>query len=281
MTTDGWRLGPGRRVPCRPVTRRLRMVARMLIFAAQSARSKDLDFVSNATQGIANVVLLSLLGLGPGTKRVECNICGWRGRSFYPNVGPGYNERATVCPGCQGQDRHRALLAILASRTHVFRPGEVVVEVAPMRGMEELLKGSPGVRYTSFDLERHAMEAGDITDMRFASSSVDWFIAFHVLEHIPRVDQALAEVRRILKPGGAAILQVPIDCTSTTTVEYGKPDPRDVNHVRMYGTDFADKLISAGFDVTSVRVSDGFDSVAIEHYGMNREPIFFAVHPRI
>jgi len=64
------------------------------------------------------------------------------------------------------------------------------------------------IDYTSFDLARHAMEFGDITMMRFPDNSVDYFICFHVLEHIPDEHLALAEVRRALKPWGPQFSRV-------------------------------------------------------------------------
>ena len=46
------------------------------------------------------------------------------------------------------------------------------------------------------------MEWGDITAMRYADRSVDWFICFHVLEHIPDEGAALAEIAVSCAPEG-------------------------------------------------------------------------------
>ena len=43
----------------------------------------------------------------------------------------------------------------------------------------------------------------------FESDSFDLVVSFDVLEHIPDTDKHLAEVRRVLKPGGAYLLQTP------------------------------------------------------------------------
>jgi len=251
------------------------MTYRLLRHIVRSACTGDRDFVRDGIESLARIPLLTIRDLvGPDVR--ECNICGWTGRDFYPNTGPGYHERATACPGCSCQDRHRSLLALLVATTTLFAPGTRVVEVAPMRGFESLLRLQQEIDYTSFDLARHAMERGDITGMRFPTGSVDYFICFHVLEHIPDEHLALAEIRRVLKPGGVAVLQVPVDWHVPTTREYPAPDPRDVGHVRRHGADFPERIASAGFDVAGRSVLDVFTPATVSRFGMSPEPIFFA-----
>jgi len=43
----------------------------------------------------------------------------------------------------------------------------------------------------------------------FADQSIDTAVSFHVLEHLPEPLSVLAELRRVLKPGGTAVLEVP------------------------------------------------------------------------
>jgi len=47
---------------------------------------------------------------------------------------------------------------------------------------------------------------GDATDMAFADGAFDGLASIQTLEYIPDVDRALAEARRVLKPGGKAAL---------------------------------------------------------------------------
>ena len=260
----------------RTMNTKMRLTYRLLRHIVRSTRSGDFDFVHQGAESLARIPLLALLELvRPAVQ--ECNVCGWTGRSFYPMTGPGYHERATICPGCGCQDRHRSLLALLLATTTLFAPGTQVVEVAPMRGFESLLQSQQGIDYTSFDLARHAMEQGDITAMRFPTGSVDYFICFHVLEHIPDERSALAEIHRVLKPGGVAVIQVPVDWHVPSTREYPAPDPRDVNHVRRHGADFPERIAAAGFDVAGRSVVEAFDPAIVGRFGMSPEPIFFAM----
>lgn len=271
-------LSPAVRLPARRWETQARIGYRVLRHVQRSLRRGDLDFVG---QGLATAARLPGLVVGGllGPERCECNVCGWTGPRFLPNTGPGYHEQDVTCPGCSSLDRHRSLLALLLTRTDLFGPGRRVVEVAPMRGFEALLRAQPGLDYTSFDLERHAMERGDITAMRYPTGSVDYFLCFHVLEHIPDATTALAEIRRVLAPGGTGIFQVPVDWSAPRTREYAAPDPRDVGHVRQYGADFADHLARAGLQVTDVSVEDTLDDETIARFGLSREPVFLARRP--
>jgi SAM-dependent methyltransferase len=272
-------VAPARTIDGRSFEGRGRLTLRWTRFAIVSARRGDWDFVTNAIESLATLAVRSFADIVRPANNVTCNICNWTGRRFYPNTGPGYHELDTTCPGCRGIDRHRSLLALMTACTDMFSAPRRAIEVAPMRGFEQLCVAQPQLEYVSFDLQRHAMERGDITSLQYRSDSTDFFICFHVLEHIPDEAAALAEIRRVLKPGGTAVLQVPVDWTADETVEYGAPDPRDVNHVRRYGRDFGEVIAHRGFEVRSAAVGDVFDTDTIERFGLSLEPIFFATKP--
>ena len=75
--------------------------------------------------------------------------------------------------------------------------------------------------------------------MSFPDSSFDLVYCSHVLEHIKDDLAAISEVRRVLTPGGIAILPVPI--VSDITVEYPAPNPHESLHVRAPGVDYFDR----------------------------------------
>lgn len=254
-------------------------MARWMRFALRSIASGDFDFVANAFASTVRLIGYWPCDLMANKRRVACNLCGWEGNRFYPNTGPGYYELDTVCPGCRCQDRHRSLVVVLQHRTRFFDDGVPVVEVAPMMRFQEFTLANKSSGYISFDIERFAMEKGDITRMRFKDNTLDYFLALHVLEHIPEETKALAEIRRVLKPGGIAVLQVPVDWSVQASYEYDKPDSREVGHVRRYGQDFGPRIASHGFDVEPVCVGQVVDAATIERNGLSPEPFFFAKKP--
>jgi SAM-dependent methyltransferase len=269
---------PPVRVRPHPVESRARIVYRVARHIVRSVRSRDFDFVAQGLETAVRLAALVCLDLA-GRVRHECNVCGWRGGGFYPHTGPGYHDRAVICPGCGCLDRHRSLLALLLNETRIFDGPQRVIEVAPMRGFEAMMRSQPDMDYVSFDLERHAMEHGDITAMSYDTGSVDNFLCFHVLEHIPDDGAAVKEIHRVLRPGGTAVLQVPLDWHVERTREYDAPDPREVGHVRRYGRDFSDRLAQVGLEVRHLSVLDVLPLDTVTWFGLSTEPIFFAMKP--
>lgn len=260
---------------------RLRLAYRWSRYFLWSASKGHLSGMSAAARSL---VMLATLALRDGLLRqrnVVCNICGWSGAAFYPNTGSGYFELNANCPRCSCIHRYRALAAALDSETDFFAPEKMVIEVAPVRGFQAYcLWRKEEKNYISFDLEKFGMEKGDLTAMRYAEAACDYFLCFHVLEHVPADTLAMKEIFRVLRPGGLGIFQVPIDYSISEIIEYGKPNPLETGHVRRYSPDgFAARLAAVGFEVRKVSVRQLASSADCARYGLNPEPIYFATKP--
>jgi SAM-dependent methyltransferase len=168
-----------------------------------------------------------------------------------------------------------------------------VLHVAPEPCIGERLAAQPTIDYLSADLDAsRAMVGMDLTHIELPDASFDVILASHVLEHIPDDVSAMRELRRVLRPGGRAILAVPMRAVTSEDLSITDPEERrrvygQDDHVRAYGRDgvFEQRLRAAGFDVTSdpmiqemdpalkrrYRLSSGtLESVGVERY----EPIF-------
>jgi ubiquinone/menaquinone biosynthesis C-methylase UbiE len=59
----------------------------------------------------------------------------------------------------------------------------------------------------------------DVTNIQFPNESFDAIYCSHVLEHVPEDQKAMQELFRVLKPGGWALLQVPLELERERTYE--------------------------------------------------------------
>jgi SAM-dependent methyltransferase len=140
----------------------------------------------------------------------------------------------------------------------------------------------PLVTYVSGDLSDSAILRFDVTKLPFTDGSFDAIICSHVLEHVEDDLSAIREFRRVLAPGGVAVLQVPI--RGDTTIEDPLTDPRErlkqygqEDHVRIYGRDFEKRLVNAGFRVTCVDPADELSETDRVRLGLHfREPPLYA-----
>lgn len=230
--------------------------------------------------------------LRPGTpdQPRHCPVCATTSRRFRPFSGDRTRHMRpnAQCPVCRSLERHRLIWLYLAERTDLFSaPASRLLHVAPEPVLASKLRTQPEVDYLSIDLESSvAMRHMDLTALDLPDASFDAIYCSHVLEHIPDDRMAMREMRRVLRPGGWAIIQVPIlrqvteeDPSITDPAErrraYGQHD-----HVRAYGLDYADRLASAGFEVTVDDFAGRLGDTQARYHGLSvDEKIYFCANP--
>jgi 2-polyprenyl-3-methyl-5-hydroxy-6-metoxy-1,4-benzoquinol methylase len=93
-----------------------------------------------------------------------------------------------------------------------------MLHVAPEPELSQLFQKADYINYLSADLSApNAMVKMDITDIQYPDNTFDVIYCSHVLEHIPDDRKAMREFYRVLKPGGWAIVQVPVTAESEET----------------------------------------------------------------
>lgn len=203
-------------------------------------------------------------------------------------VGGGYRHK-NLCPICGSLDRDRLLYLFLKHKTNIFDTPQKLLHIAPEARVAAILGAKVSIDYLTADLySKDFMVTMDITDIQFPTDSFDAIICNHVLEHIIDDHKAISELYRTLKPGGWAILQVPISISLNKTFEdfsittktgreeaFGQED-----HVRIYAMDYKDRLAQAGFKVNVFKwVTDHNDFGGHKNiFGLNEEECLFFVN---
>ncbi len=190
-----------------------------------------------------------------------------------------------LTPSNGARSRHRLIWLYLEQRTDLFRRPQRLLHVAPEACLMPRLAAVPGLEYVPGDKmvngygTQDAVTYLDLLDIDYPDGHFDFILCNHVLEHIPDDATAMAEMYRVLTPGGTLLVTVPINELLDRT--YENPDVTDArqreehfgqwDHVRYYGLDVADRLRAAGFDVTLERYGEAFDDGEYMRYGLNQD----------
>jgi SAM-dependent methyltransferase len=219
--------------------------------------------------------------------RFTCPFCGWHARYFYEAgfdfpvlkkyhvVSAGRRDNV-LCPRCKSSARERLMWLFLS---RVKNPGDAILHVAPERNLAKKLK-RPG--YVSGDIKSGVGNILlDIQDLPFQEASFDTVICSHVLEHVIDDRRAFAELYRVLKPGGTALLQVPFSYEHSIEDPAVPPEDRaevfgQSDHVRLYGyEDFLARAARTGFEAEPRFPSDFLSEKEIAMYSLDKkEPVF-------
>ncbi|MBI3415550.1 MAG: class I SAM-dependent methyltransferase [Verrucomicrobia bacterium] len=173
--------------------------------------------------------------LPASTARFECPCCGRRAFAFH-HLRRAKTAWNSACPGCDSRSRHRGLALLLPELLDARRRPEPtrVLHVAPEPILMPLFRRSD-VSYESCDyfLEDVTHQHQDLQALTLPSASYEFVLCNHVIEHVERDDLAVAEIARVLVPGGQAVITIPGDWRRRENVDL--PD-RPNGHFRDYGS---------------------------------------------
>lgn len=216
-----------------------------------------------------------VLGIAYSGQKYYCPFCGNTFRKLLTGgedhpvvtekdiVGAGRRPNM-VCPRCYSTDRDRLVYLYLKSSGFFNHPAKVL-HIAPEGSLKHLLETKENLDYSTGDkfeegytdyyYDRDVLQM-DVTEIPSGNDTFDLVICNHVLEHIEDDRLAMREIHRVLKPGGQAILQVPVSRSLEKTEETKRDNPQDRekhygqhDHVRVYAEDYKDRLAEEGFTV--------------------------------
>jgi len=153
-------------------------------------------------------------------------------------------KESSDCGNCGAKLRARRMAEVLL---RLYPPGETstparslgewvrspsiqrmrIAEINRIEGLHEQLAKLPGLEFSDFHprAEPGAVVEGvpseDLTRLTYTDRSFDLVLTSETLEHVPDLATALAEIRRVLVPGGLHVFTVPVspnvDLRSTST----------------------------------------------------------------
>lgn len=138
------------------------------------------------------------------------------------------NLRETlVCPGCELNARQRFTAGLLRGVEPLLPPGLPLYfyeQVTPLftwaeRALDREVVGS---EYLGHDRVGGEVVDGlrheDAQALSFADGSLAGIVSTDVYEHVPDIEQALAEAARVVAPGGSLVFTVPFHAERDTTL---------------------------------------------------------------
>lgn len=163
--------------------------------------------------------------------------------------------------------------SLLAYREAAGRVGGNVLEIGTGNGYGVEVLSPVVASLATVDKHPASIDSGDypnvefrrmkVPPLDFPANSFDWAVSFQVIEHIRDDFGFLAEVHRVLKPGGKFIVTTPNKHKSLT---------RNPWHVREYTPAEFMNLMGSRFDDVETMGVFGGDRIT-EYYERNREGV--------
>jgi SAM-dependent methyltransferase len=223
---------------------------------------------------------LKALGIFYMGNKVECPICKNHYRQFLPygRINPRPNA---LCPGCLSLERHRLIWLYLQQKTNFFQQKLKVLHIAPEHCFMKPFEAQHGEGYITADIESPLAKVKmDIHEIPFGENHFDVVLCNHVLEHVKDDIKAMSQIKRVLKPGGWAILQVPFfsPVPDLTFEDNSITDPRERerifgqdDHVRMFGKDYSKRIQRSGLKAEE----NDFAFSQSDRYGLQKAEIIY------
>jgi len=209
--------------------------------------------ISNEQLVKHEVFLRGMFALLYSGSRHQCTICNKKLRTFLQ-----LSNHDLLCPKCGSLARDRRLWTIL--NENYIKRGISVLDFSPSRPLARKMKSIAGIKYISTDLSGNFIAdfQYDITKLALNDNNIDLIICYHILEHITDDATAMAELYRVLKPGGHVLVQTPFK-EGDIYEDYSiiSPDQREIHfgqddHVRYYSVSgLKERLENTGFEVVT------------------------------
>lgn len=204
-----------------------------------AGQDKVKRIVDRAAFGLLYAVPVAL-GL-PSVYRRRCRVCGSRSHRGPPwKLADGLVDQWEIdarwrrmierreglrCGACGAVWRFRYLARVIMEELGAMEPGYTsfseyagsvhfqrlrVAEINGCGALHACLDRNPALAYSEYGSEDPAVPSEDLSRLSYGDGEFDLVLTSDTLEHLPDLPKALAEIERVLKPGGRHIFTVPV-----------------------------------------------------------------------
>jgi hypothetical protein len=188
-----------------------------------------------------------------------------------------------LCEGCGSIPRERALMAAIEMFYPEWRMLAIHESSPVERGASPRLKSECSAYTASFydpavplgtTHPQHGYRCENLEHLTFPDAAFDLVLTQDVFEHIFHPDRAIREIERVLRPGGAYIMTVPIVMKSRESQRRAGIDERG-NAVYLKDAEYHGNPIDASGAL--VTVDWGYDILSYLNYHSNLECIMIHI----
>lgn len=140
---------------------------------------------------------------------------------------------------------HGFALTLLDAR---YAPSEIVAIDADSRLLPRARAEAEACR------ARVDVRAGDVAKLEFAEAEFDLVLCHQTLHHVPEQARVLAELRRVLRPGGVLLLAE--SCREFVTGLWVRAFFRHAMHAQHTAEEYAALVRDAGFEIAALTTPD-------------------------
>jgi len=206
-------------------------------------------------------------------ENIICPLCGYSDDAFIHLSNKYEISWNSACPNCNSRSRHRGLSFLYREYLENIKKAKIL-HFAPEEVLRNEINRMSHLEYFTTDIQMNNVNflREDIQQLSFSNSTFDFIMINHVLEHVKDDESAIAELSRILKSHGVAIITIPGDWKRRYTKVYKKINYN--GHYRDYGLDVTN-LFNKYFKIVRVVNLFKYDG---KKYGIKKiEPAFVCI----
>jgi SAM-dependent methyltransferase len=190
-----------------------------------------------------------------------------------------------LCPHDLTLERHRLIWLYLQKKSNFFFDEQLAfLHIAPEQCFLPHFRKLKNLDYLTGDLVSPIADLHfDLHHIPLEENRFDVIFCNHVLEHVADSKQCMAELYRVMRPGGWGIFQVPQDFTRADTYEDASIQSEadrakhywQKDHLRLFGANYPEKLAEVGFEYVALKPDELVSAEEVDRYRLNPNEILY------